>query len=350
MKKKLTRAISAILLDIAVVGVLCCALGISVSYGIYCIAATLFIGRFAPEGALRAGVLTEIWTGELVRQLGAKLVGTFLDGIPDYSAKVGEDDVIHLVDVGGNPEVLINNTTYPLVAAALTDGDIPISLDKFETVPSVITDDDLYALSYDKQAADIERHRNAIANAQLKKSIHALCPNSNSAKTPVIFTSGETVGTRKRMIFADIVNLKSAFDALKVPDSGRRLVLSSDHANDLLLSDQKFREQYNINPTEGKITRMYGFDIYTFVENPYFTVAGNKKAFGATVIANEAQASVAYFTDNTFKANGSTKMYYSDATTDPFNHQSVIDFLNRFIVLPKRAEGIGAIASTYVSA
>ncbi len=64
--------------------------------------------------------------------MDAGLTASFLDGIPDYSAKVN-NEIIHLVDVGGDPDVLVNNTTYPIPVQDLVEGDIPIGLDKFQT-------------------------------------------------------------------------------------------------------------------------------------------------------------------------------------------------------------------------
>ena len=47
--------------------------------------AAAILGQFAPQGALQAGVLTEVWTGELVKSLRSGLEGSWLDGIPDSS-------------------------------------------------------------------------------------------------------------------------------------------------------------------------------------------------------------------------------------------------------------------------
>lgn len=79
------------------------------------------------------------------------------------------------------------------------------------------------------------------------------------------------------MVPADLIALKAAFDAMGTPSTDRVLVLCSDHINDLLLTDQKFRDAYNINQTEGKIARLYGFDIYEYNGTPYYTSAGNKR-------------------------------------------------------------------------
>ena len=67
------------------------------------------VGTAMPSGVMRAGVLKEIWTGEMVKALREFLVGSWLDGIPDNSSLV-DNDVIHLVDVGVDPDVLVNNT------------------------------------------------------------------------------------------------------------------------------------------------------------------------------------------------------------------------------------------------
>lgn len=108
--------------------------------GMNCIATV--IGGEVAQGALRAGVYKEVWTGEMVKYLRRGLEATWLDGIPDASSVV-ENDVIHLVDVGVDPDVLVNNTTYPIELQKLDDKDISISLDKFQTKVTPITDDEL---------------------------------------------------------------------------------------------------------------------------------------------------------------------------------------------------------------
>lgn len=128
------------------------ALGVSpVAGAVGANAVALAVSGAMPVGVAREGVLKEIWTGELVKALREFLAGTWLDGIPDSSSIV-DNDVIHLVEVGVDPDVLVNNTTYPIPLQALDDKDIAIQLDKFQTKVTPITDDELYAISYDKIA------------------------------------------------------------------------------------------------------------------------------------------------------------------------------------------------------
>ena len=308
-------------------------------------------GNLVPQEALGAGVYIEVWTGELVKHLRRGLEATWLDGIPDQSSIV-ENDVIHLVDVGVDPDVLVNNTTYPIPLQVLDDQDIAISLDKFQTKVTPITDDELYAISYDKMARVKESHGNAINDAKFAKAAHAMCANSSTAKTPVLSTTGsrDPETGRLKLVPGDLIRMKKAMDNLGVPTTGRRLVLCNDHVNDLLEVDQKFKEQYNIDRNNGTVGRLYGFDIYEFANNPLYTTAGVKKVVGATAGTGEFQCSFAFYTKRVFKATGSTKMYYSPANTDPEYQRNKINFRHMFICMPKKKDAGVVMMSSYDAA
>ena len=310
--------------------------GISPAYGAASgIVVPMLLKGFMPAGAAMEGVYTEVWTGELVRQLGAGLTASFLDGIPDYSARVN-NEIIHLVDVGADPDVLVNNTTYPIPIQNLEENDIPIGLDKFQTKATRVTDDQLYAISYDKFSLDVERHRNAA---------HALAPYSHTGKTPVIPTSGEADATgRKKLTLKDIIALKRALDNAEVPEGERRLVLCPDHVNDLLEQDQSFKDKF-YNYTSGKLLNMYGFQIYTFINCPYYTKEGLKVPYNQTPGETDLKGSFVFYVPRMFRAQGSTKMYYSAAATSPQTQESLVNFRHYYIVLPKKQEAIGAIYS-----
>lgn len=302
----------------------------------------------AEYSILRAGVYREIWTGEMVKKLRGGLAATWLDGIPDMSSLV-DNDVIHLVDVGVDPDVLVNNTTYPIPEQALNDADIPVGLDKFQTKVTPITDDELHAISYDKMARVLESHGNAINDSKFAKAAHSICAAANTAATPVLSTSGAVIAEtgRKRMTRQDLIDLKAALDKLRVPAEGRRLVLCPDHVNDMLGWSEAFEHQYSLDNANGKIARLYGFDIYEFAANPLYTTAGAKKAYGSTASTGEFQCSFAFYTNRIFKATGSTKMYHRLAETDPEKQRSTINFRHYFIAMPKKADAGAVLMSGY---
>lgn len=343
-QSKKTKAVGGILFN-AVMGIMIAAvLGVLPAVGaMAAVGGSFLMGGFFPKGVAAAGVYTEVWTGEMVKQLRSDNEAPWLEGLPDYSA-FSENEIIHLVDIGADPNVLINNTTYPIPVVSIEDGDIPLSLDKFQTEATRVTDDELNAISYPKMQSVIERHREAIAISKYRKAIHAFGPQTNTAKTPVIGTTGDNDNGRRRITRADIIALKKRFDESGVPIDGRRLVLCSDHIADLLLFDQKFADQYH-NYTTGKISNMYGFEVYEYMSNPYYSNNGSKIPFKSAPSAGQYQASVAFYAKRMFKATGTTKFYYSGAETSPTMQESVCNFRHYFIALPKKQEAIGAIYS-----
>lgn len=311
---------------------------------------SFFAGNFIPAGVLPVGVFTEVWTGEMVKafRTAAESVGWY-DRIKRYDQYVN-NDVIHFTELGGDPTVLVNNTTYPLQVESLEDADKPISLDHYDTTATPVTDDELHACTYDKMASVQERHKEALREKIYEKAIHAIAPAGNTTTTPVLLTTGEATadGTRKKLTPNDLLALKKQCDKMKMPKHDRILVLCSDHINDLLETEQKFKDHYNINQTEGKIARLYGFDIYEYDGTPYYKVSDKTKlAFGAVASATtDRQASVFYFNGRMMKANGSVQFYYSEASKDPLYHRNLVNFRKWNICLPLSAENsVGAIVS-----
>jgi len=299
-----------------------------------------------PDAGLRAGIYMEVWTGEMIKKFrsAAESLGWY-GKIRSYDDKV-DNEVIHFVQIGGDPKVLINNTTYPIPIAALTDTDKPIGLDKYQTEVTPVTDDELYAISYDKMASVIERHHDVMGETKYSRALHALAPDTHSPATPVVLTSGGNDGGGRLMVTRkDIIALKKEFDKLKVPGSGRILVLCTDHVNDLLENDQKFAAQY-YNYQSGKISNLYSFEVYEFVDCPYFTASTKtKKAWGTVPGTGDFQASVAFYAPRMMRANGTTKPYFSEAASDPQNQQNLVNFRHYSICLPLKKEAIGAIVS-----
>ena len=351
MNVRIVNVLAAVLLNCLLGGTIAAMIGAAPVLGAIALnfLAALLCG-VVPSGSFRAGVYTDIWTGELVKALRRGLAATWLDGLPDSSSIVN-NDVIHLVEVGVDPDVLINNTTYPIPLQALDDADIAIQLDKFQTKVTPVTDDELYAISYDKMSRVKESHAHAINNSKFAKAAHALCAQKNTAKTPVLTTSGsvDAATGRVKLCIQDLINLKRALDKQKVPADNRRLVLCTDHVNDLLETEQVFKEQYNINRSDGTVGRLYGFNIYEYANNPLYTTGGEKKAVGASAETGEFQCSFAFYTPRVFKATGSTKMYYSEASTDPEYQRNKINFRHYFICLFKKADAGGVLMSGYNS-
>ena len=306
---------------------------------------TSVMGGLVPANALRAGLYPEVWTGELVKafRTAAESVGWYAK-IRSYDQYV-EKDTIHLVDIGADPEVLVNNTTYPLEVTELEDGDIAVKLDKYQTKPTRVTDDELHAIGYDKMSSVVERHKDAFSETKFKRAIHSIAPAGHTTKTPVIMTSGEVSEGRKRLTRKDIIALKKSFDKALIPAEGRILVLCADHVADLLEQDQKFSAQY-YNYESGAISRLYGFEVYEYDQCPYFNTETKKKlAYGAIPGESDQQSSVAFTTKRVMRADGSTKTYLQEAVDNPTTQENLFSMRTYTICLPLKSEGLGAIVS-----
>lgn len=306
---------------------------------------TLFVG------IAMAGVYREIWTGELVESFQPEIEASFLNEIPDESRYVqssagGENQVIHLVDIGADPEVLINNSTYPIGYETLADGDIAFQLDVYDTVATKVLETELYAITYDKIAVVNKKHKNAILAKKFGKAIHALAPASHAVATPVLATTGATVAGKKGCSVDDIISLAGALNDAGIPDDGQRiLVLNTKHVTSLLKEVKNFYQDF-ANVGTGQIRSLfYGFKVYVYHNMPFYLAADNTKvSFGAVFNpATHNVASVAFYAPDMFRAEGATKMYYDEPNTQ--TRFTAVNYNHRYLVSPKKARAIGALVT-----
>lgn len=343
MKIKFILAVLTSLLFSAVLGP---AIGEAVDVNPFLVSGVLFAASFIPampSGCLGMAVaLNELVVAELLKQFD-NLDDDVLTSIPNKDNYVN-NNVIRLNDIGADPGVLIDNTTYPIASAPRVDDSVVVSLRKLDTENTIITDDELYALPYDKKSNVMERHKITLKVFSIELGIHSLAPASDTTKTPVLQTTGGATEGRKALTIADMIDLKGVFDKLHLPLAGRKLCLCNDHVRDLLKVDQTFRDQYHIIQS-GRVLSMYGFDITENQYNPIYLAAGTKKAFQAAPAADDQNASTAFYAPNAIKAKGSMHMYYADAKTDPKYRQSEVGFRMWYIVTPVKNLGFAAIRS-----
>lgn len=309
-----------------------------------------------PSGSLMEGINQEIWTDVLVQDFQATEDAAFLGEIPDYSRYVqssnrNQKDIIHLVDVGLDPEVITNNITYPIGYQEQEDGDIPIQLDTHVTKATPITIEETQYITYDKIRLVQEKHKHAVMSRKHQKAAHALTPVEHTAKTPIIVTTGPDDGTgRKRLVPMDLLTHKKAYDDAKIPLSERVLVLSSEHYNDLLfyfISKDKDTKHLAYDNSGMLANRLEGFKTFLYIDVPTINVNTLRKAsFGAEAVAGDQPASFSFHSKDMFRAAGRTWNI-----TDPINtqtHASAYNVRHNYIVLPRKTRGTGAIVSATV--
>lgn len=290
------------------------------------------------------GLNKQIWISQIKENFYPER--SFLQKVLDFSGLV-ENDSLHFASAGIDPKVLVNNTTYPIKIVGRDDEDQEIVLDKFETENTIVRRPEAIEYAYDKLESVIKQHRDTLQTSTARKAIHAFAPDSDSVNTPLVLTTGSVTNGRKRMTFEDLLTLKERFDDALMPLDDRYIVLHPKHVTDLLLEDIKtFKELTDFK--EGEPNRFAGFGIYEYPFMPTYRKESGiykKNVFGSTDTAYFA--SVAFCKSEVMKADGDIYMY--SRVDDPEERATIVGFDKRFIAVPIRGKGIGAIISNVES-
>ncbi len=256
------------------------------------------------------------------------------------------NDVIKIPVQGTAPKVLINNNTYPIVSKQRKDTHITLALNKYETENTTVTDDELYALPFEKISDVQTQHREELEDKTAEHALYSISPSEASNEVPILKTTGEDDGTgRLTLTSNDLINFKKQFDKLNVPVSGRVLVLCPDHVADLLNEDRKFFAQYQ-NHTAGIISKSYyGFTIYESTYTPLYNDALKRTAFDSVANTSNHTASIAFHKRTVAQARGTVKRYVSLASQNPEYRESKMGFRLHFICVAIQDLGCGAIVS-----
>jgi len=298
----------------------------------------------------------EIWLGRIIQNLDASDVATFLEGIAEIAASVvqinqgqlSEQNKIYVPSTEFEVDVLINNNTYPIAVQTYADGTIEITLDKYQTKVVTLSDDQIIGASYDKIDVVTKALIRSIITSKYKKAIHSIAPQADTVDTPVFSATGgpdalvDATG-RKRLTYEDIVAFKSACDKAGWDEEGRRLVLHSEHWNDLLLDRKNFGNQL-VDYAKGKPAPFISdFELHKYPVMPIYTAAGAKKAYGAILEATDQVASVGFVKTKIGKKTGLTKQYFAKAENNPVNQTNDLAYRHYFIAVPYQNKHIGAI-------
>jgi len=271
-------------------------------------------------------------------------VGTWLSEVTSKDKWVNNDTIKIPKRKGDNaPSVLINNTVYPIATAGREDEHVVVSLNKYDTENREVTDDELYAIAYDKEGDINLELKEELEEKTTDHALHSISPIGNSVDTPVLETTGADDGTgRKRCNKKDIITLKGKLDKIKVPGKGRIMVLSTEHANDLLLEDSVFEKGYH-NRVDGAISQnYYGFKVYEDVYTPVYDDTTLAKLAFESVTPGRT-SSIVFHKKSTAKAKGTVKRYARGSNVDPENRKSVVGYRLYFGCYALNDQGQAAI-------
>ena len=297
---------------------------------------------FAPYGSgiLMAGLLKEIWTDILLEKFYPD--SSFISQARDMSALV-EFNKINLAEVGANPSVLIDNSSYPVAVTSRIDVPKELALKTLDTTSTVVHNVEAMELAYDKMASVIYGHKQELLKVACNLAAWNWTPSANATLTPVLATTGSvnTAG-KKKITFADVLLLMTKFNLLDVPADGRILVLNPTHEAELIEEDLHL---YRATMTSGIL---FGFKLFRTSATPVFNyTTGVKAAYAAVAAVTDTISSFAFHKDEVMKAMGTVEMFAK--YKDPDYKGDVINFQMRYCALPLRATAIAAIYSSDVT-
>lgn len=283
----------------------------------------------------------QIWISMLME--GFYPSRTFLARSVDMTAMV-EYNKINLAEAGVAPEVLVDNTTFPVPTASRTDVALELPLHTFDTKNTVVRNVEAMELAYDKMDSVVRQHRNTLQAKTAAFAANSWAPQTNKDLTPVKATSGADNNRGvKSLSFQDILDLDAWFRSLDIDPSTMVAVLNPYHLADLMAEDMKL---YKEILTGNKI---FGFDLYTFSQLPYYNAtSGAKVAFGTAAQDTDTQCSLFYCADEVMRADGDIEVFAK--YKDPGERGDVIGFQKRFTALPIRNKYQAAIYSAKSSA
>ena len=205
----------------------------------------------------------QIWTDLLME--GFYPDRSFLTHSVDMTPMV-EYNKINLAEAGIAPDVLIDNTTFPVPTVSRSDTALDLPLHTFDTKNTVVRNVEEMETSYAKMDSVIRQHR---ATLQAKTAAYAAynwAPTGNAALTPAKATAA--VG---KIQFEDILKMDAWFRAQDIDPATLIVVLNPYHLADLQLEDMKlYKAMLESN-------KLFAFQLFTFSQLPYYNMTTGAK-------------------------------------------------------------------------
>jgi len=269
-----------------------------------------------------AGLNKEIWIADLMEQFLADT--SFLSQARDMSMWV-ENDKINLAEAGIMPNVIVNNTTFPVPINDRADTPLALELNMYDTENTRLRHADLIELAYNKRVSVIRGHQNALRQKLAAHAAWSWTPATTDANNVVLDRTGNS-----SISFNDIIDLSMIYDNWDAPEGQRNLVLNPTHQAQLQKADLA---QYKAIWQKGQ-NDLYGFKVFKSSKTPRFSNLLAKKAFGAANAGNDVMCSFTFVSDEVMTAIGTVDMF--ERLNDPEARADILGFQMRALALPIR--------------
>jgi len=237
-------------------------------------------------------MVTEAWVSVINKNFFRD--APWLNMMTNYDIYINNNK-LHIPYQGAEPVVYVNNNVYPLAVVRLPDGEVVITMDKYETQPSFLVDPEVSELSYNAMESDMGKHRTALVRRTIERAAYMVAPAGNTAPAPILDATGADDGNgRKRLTLQDLSRGDLLLTNMEIPSGDRCLVLSTQHCDDIRLEDEgRFNQlmDHKADPTKGPVP-IYGWNVWVDQDHVHYNMTSAAKLpQGAIPTAGESAAS-----------------------------------------------------------
>ena len=291
-----------------------------------------FTGGIFKGNALFA-LQTEVWVPDIKE-----------NPVPDHSFVMASTDMseyvennkIHLAEAGIEPAVYEDyfaGNENELPVADIQDIPSEVVLKTYSTEQTRHRDLQELELQYNKRQSVINRHRTSLAKNLGKRASFEWTPSADGADNKLM-----VLGAGDSVIDA-IIDLQ-LFYGQKDKTDNLNICLSPEHMAKIRKEDKTLYKEIMAE----KGLKLYGFNIYSYSQNPIFDSTNAKKPFGSALEAGDKRCSFTWATDEVFRCFGDVEMYTT--LKDAGLQADILSFAQRALVGKIRANSpkyLGAI-------
>jgi len=282
--------------------------------------------------ALFDGLAAQVWISDVMQQFYPD--NHFLSAVRDLSSLV-DANTINLADAGADPDVLVNNTVYPVGMVDASDYPLAIPLKTYDTKNSVVRNAVAIELAYDQRALYVQKHQKAMLKRMGMDAAWAYAPAADdAAKSNKVII----LGANDSVVDA-VIDMQAAYGNYDADAEDRIIIFAPNHLAQIAKENKVLYKAIMAEP--GSV--FYGFKVYAYSKLPiYVTATGAKVPYGTAFDpAIHSQSSVCFLGSEVMKAMGTMEFY--SRLKDPEARGDIFGYQARFIASSFRNKYLGAI-------
>jgi hypothetical protein len=302
-------------------------------FGVLLLAGVMMHIAYVQSGGNLAfdGLATQVWISDVMQNFYPD--NHFLTAVRDLSSLV-DNNTINLAEAGADPDVLVNNTVYPVGIVDVGDNALTVPLKTYDTQNSVVRNAVAIELAYDQRALYVSKHQKAMLKKMGIDAAWAYAPTANDDSK---FNKVLNLGANDSIVDA-LIDMQAAYGNYDADSEDRIVVFSPNHMAKIAKENKVLYKAIMAEP--GSV--FYGFKVFAYSKLPFYLQEGTKAANGAAFSPDlHKQASITFLGSEVCKAMGT--MDFFSRLKDPEARGDIFGYQARFTASSFRNKYMGAI-------